>query len=97
MRTLSILAICVAAGAVALPATVHGQTSGPASTQTDSKQIWEKIMGSWPTTKGGYTVMLDISDRGGRPPDSRPGSDWFVGKGHDTFLPMGPWIVPKEF
>ena len=45
----------------------------------------------------GYTVTIDISDRGGRPPDSRPGSDWFVGKGHDTFAPMGPWIVPKEF
>jgi 2-keto-4-pentenoate hydratase/2-oxohepta-3-ene-1,7-dioic acid hydratase in catechol pathway len=23
-------------------------------------------------------------------------SDWLVGKGHDTFAPMGPWIVPKE-
>jgi 2-keto-4-pentenoate hydratase/2-oxohepta-3-ene-1,7-dioic acid hydratase in catechol pathway len=45
----------------------------------------------------GYTVSLDISDRGGRPPDSRPGSDWLVGKGHDTFAPLGPWIVPKEF
>ncbi len=45
----------------------------------------------------GYMVTVDISDRGGRPADSRPGSDWFVGKGHDTFAPMGPWIVPKEF
>jgi 2-keto-4-pentenoate hydratase/2-oxohepta-3-ene-1,7-dioic acid hydratase in catechol pathway len=45
----------------------------------------------------GYMVTVDISDRGGRPPDSRPGSDWLVGKGHDTFAPMGPWIVPKEF
>ena len=45
----------------------------------------------------GYMVSLDISDRGGRPPDSRPGSDWLVGKGHDTFAPLGPWIVPKEF
>jgi 2-keto-4-pentenoate hydratase/2-oxohepta-3-ene-1,7-dioic acid hydratase in catechol pathway len=45
----------------------------------------------------GYMVSLDISDRGGRPPNSRPGSDWFVGKGHDTFAPLGPWIVPKEF
>jgi len=35
--------------------------------------------------------------RSGRPPDSRPGSDWLVGKGHDTFAPMGPWIVQKEF
>lgn len=46
----------------------------------------------------GYTVSLDISDRGGRPPGGNTlQSDWFVGKGHDTFAPMGPWIVPKEF
>ena len=46
----------------------------------------------------GYMVSIDVSDRGGRPPGgfgSR--SDWFVGKGHDTFAPQGPWIVPKEF
>ena len=43
----------------------------------------------------GYTVTIDISDRGGRPGERT--SDWFVGKGHDTFAPMGPWIVPKEF
>jgi len=46
----------------------------------------------------GYTVTMDISDRGGRPPGGYGvTSDWFVGKGHDTFAPMGPWIVPKEF
>ena len=46
----------------------------------------------------GYVVTMDISDRGGRPPGGNPlRSDWFVGKGHDTFAPMGPWIVPKEF
>jgi 2-keto-4-pentenoate hydratase/2-oxohepta-3-ene-1,7-dioic acid hydratase in catechol pathway len=46
----------------------------------------------------GYMVTIDISDRGGRPPGGRgTGSDWFVGKGHDTFAPQGPWIVPKEF
>lgn len=46
----------------------------------------------------GYTVTMDISDRGGRPPGGNPlTSDWFVGKGHDTFAPLGPWIVPKEF
>jgi 2-keto-4-pentenoate hydratase/2-oxohepta-3-ene-1,7-dioic acid hydratase in catechol pathway len=46
----------------------------------------------------GYMMMLDISDRGGRPPGGfSGGTDWFVGKGHDTFAPMGPWIVPKEF
>ena len=46
----------------------------------------------------GYMISLDISDRGGRPPGGAPfTSDWFVGKGHETFAPMGPWIVPKEF
>jgi len=46
----------------------------------------------------GYMVAMDISDRGGRPPGGfNAGIDWFVGKGHDTFAPQGPWIVPKEF
>ena len=46
----------------------------------------------------GYTVHMDVSDRGGRPPGGfGGGSDWFVGKGHDSFAPLGPWIVPKEF
>ncbi len=46
----------------------------------------------------GYMVTIDVSDRGGRPPGGYgSGSDWFVGKGHDTFAPQGPWIVPKEF
>ncbi len=42
----------------------------------------------------GYMVTIDISDRGGRP---KGRSDWFVGKGHNSFAPQGPWIVPKEF
>jgi len=46
----------------------------------------------------GYMVTMDISDRGGRPPGGASfTSDWFVGKGHDSFAPQGPWIVPKEF
>src|SRR5687768_3252007 len=46
----------------------------------------------------GYTVMLDISDRGGRPPGGfGGGTDWFLMKGQDTFGPMGPVILPKEF
>jgi 2-keto-4-pentenoate hydratase/2-oxohepta-3-ene-1,7-dioic acid hydratase in catechol pathway len=46
----------------------------------------------------GYMVAMDISDRGGRPPGGfSGGTDWFVGKGRDTFAPQGPWIVPKEF
>lgn len=44
----------------------------------------------------GYTIENDLSDRGGRG-DSRHGSDWLIGKGHDTYAPMGPFIVPKEF
>jgi len=46
----------------------------------------------------GYTIHNDVSDRGGRPPGGfGQSSDWLVGKGHDTFAPMGPWIVPAEF
>lgn len=44
----------------------------------------------------GYTIEVDVSDRGGRG-DARYGSDWLIGKSHDTFAPMGPFIVPKEF
>jgi len=44
----------------------------------------------------GYTLQNDVSDRGSRG-DTRHGSDWLIGKGHDTFAPMGPFIVPKEF
>ena len=46
----------------------------------------------------GYMVSIDVSDRGGRPPGGNATrSDWFVGKGHDSFAPQGPWIAPKEF
>jgi 2-keto-4-pentenoate hydratase/2-oxohepta-3-ene-1,7-dioic acid hydratase in catechol pathway len=47
----------------------------------------------------GYTIMLDMSDRGGRDEEipRYGGSDWLLAKGHDTFAPMGPFIVPKEF
>ncbi|HEY2944722.1 MAG TPA: fumarylacetoacetate hydrolase family protein [Vicinamibacteria bacterium] len=44
----------------------------------------------------GYTLEDDVSDRGGRG-DARHGSDWLVGKSHDTFAPVGPFIVPREF
>jgi 2-keto-4-pentenoate hydratase/2-oxohepta-3-ene-1,7-dioic acid hydratase in catechol pathway/putative intracellular protease/amidase len=44
----------------------------------------------------GYTLENDVSDRGGRG-DSRHGSDWLIGKSHDTFAPLGPFIVPREF
>ena len=44
----------------------------------------------------GYTLQNDVSDRAARP-DARHGSDWFIGKSHDTFAPLGPYIVPKAF
>ncbi|MFQ5790231.1 MAG: fumarylacetoacetate hydrolase family protein [Acidobacteriota bacterium] len=43
----------------------------------------------------GLTIENDVSDRGGRG-DGRHGSDWLIGKGHDTFAPLGPFIVPRE-
>ena len=45
----------------------------------------------------GYTVQIDVSDRGGRGDRKMGGSDWLIGKNHDTFGPLGPFIVPKEF
>ena len=44
----------------------------------------------------GYTIENDVSDRGGRG-DSRHGNDWLIAKSHDTFAPLGPFIVPREF
>ena len=44
----------------------------------------------------GYTIENDVSDRAGRG-DTRHGSDWLIAKSHDTFAPMGPFNVPKEF
>ena len=45
----------------------------------------------------GYTLMNDVSDRGGRGDERYGGSDWLVAKSHDTFAPLGPFITPKEF
>jgi 2-keto-4-pentenoate hydratase/2-oxohepta-3-ene-1,7-dioic acid hydratase in catechol pathway len=46
----------------------------------------------------GYSIEFDVSDRGGRNDRKMGGGpDWFVQKNHDTFGPLGPFIVPKEF
>jgi 2-keto-4-pentenoate hydratase/2-oxohepta-3-ene-1,7-dioic acid hydratase in catechol pathway len=45
----------------------------------------------------GYTIQIDVSDRGGRGDRKMGGSDWLIGKNHDRFGPLGPFIVPKEF
>ena len=44
----------------------------------------------------GWTLQNDVSDRGGRA-DNRLGVDWFIQKNHDTFAPLGPFIIPREF
>ncbi len=51
-------------------------------------QAWDHVFG--------YTMMNDVGDREGRG-DNRYGSDWLVWKSSDTFAPLGPYIVPKEF
>ncbi|PYR97790.1 MAG: hypothetical protein DMG16_23280 [Acidobacteria bacterium] len=45
----------------------------------------------------GYTLENDVSDRGGRGDTRFAGSDWLIGKSHDTFAPLGPFVVPREF
>jgi len=46
----------------------------------------------------GYSIEFDVSDRGGRGDRKMGGGpDWLVQKNHDTFAPIGPYIVPKEF
>ena len=45
----------------------------------------------------GYTVVNDISARDLTRRDDFPFKfDWFQGKNFDTFLPIGPWIVPRS-
>jgi len=45
----------------------------------------------------GYMVAMDISDRGGRPPGGYGvTSDWFVGKGHDTFARRARGLCPRN-
>lgn len=43
----------------------------------------------------GYTVANDVSARRWQGP-KRGGGQWLRGKAFDTFLPLGPYIVPKS-
>lgn len=47
----------------------------------------------------GYSILFDLSDRGGRKREANmfPGANWFEGKSTDRGAPFGPVIVPKEF
>lgn len=45
----------------------------------------------------GYTVFNDVTARDlNRRSDYPFKHDWFRGKSHDTFGPMGPWLVPRS-
>ena len=47
----------------------------------------------------GYTVVFDVSDRGGRFRENPtlPGPDWFSAKSGDRAAPMGPFVTPRAF
>ncbi len=46
----------------------------------------------------GYSIEFDVSDRAGRGDRKMGGGpDWLIQKNHDSFGPIGPFIVPKEF
>ncbi|MFM9969409.1 MAG: fumarylacetoacetate hydrolase family protein [Burkholderiales bacterium] len=47
----------------------------------------------------GFMVANDITCRGFRQKGELPipGPDWFGSKCHDTFAPLGPYLVPREF
>ena len=47
----------------------------------------------------GYSILYDVSDRGGRTREVSmfPGFQWFDGKSTNRGAPFGPFIVPKEF
>lgn len=47
----------------------------------------------------GYSIMYDVSDRGGgrRKVNMFSGVNWFEGKSLDRGAPFGPFLVPKEF
>jgi 2-keto-4-pentenoate hydratase/2-oxohepta-3-ene-1,7-dioic acid hydratase in catechol pathway len=41
----------------------------------------------------GYVLANDVSERFNQ---KERGSQWSKGKGHDTFCPVGPWLVTPE-
>jgi 2-keto-4-pentenoate hydratase/2-oxohepta-3-ene-1,7-dioic acid hydratase in catechol pathway len=46
----------------------------------------------------GYTILNDVTSRTAtRRPQDRFPVDWFSGKGLESFCPMGPWVVPRQF
>jgi len=41
----------------------------------------------------GFTIANDVSERFNQ---KQRGSQWSKGKGHDSFCPVGPWLVTKD-
>src|SRR3989344_2863642 len=41
----------------------------------------------------GYTIANDVSERFNQ---KQRGSQWSKGKGHDSFCPVGPWLVTPD-
>ncbi|TPG54345.1 fumarylacetoacetate hydrolase family protein [Sphingomonas glacialis] len=44
-------------------------------------------------TIAGYVLVNDVSERFNQ---KQRGSQWSKGKGHDTFCPVGPWLVTPD-
>jgi 2-keto-4-pentenoate hydratase/2-oxohepta-3-ene-1,7-dioic acid hydratase in catechol pathway len=44
----------------------------------------------------GYTIMLDVTARGGEAPQGGLIATRCVRKGYDTFAPIGPWITTRD-
>ena len=42
----------------------------------------------------GFAIVNDVSEREFQ--TNRPGGQWLKGKSHDTFGPLGPWMVTKD-
>jgi 2-keto-4-pentenoate hydratase/2-oxohepta-3-ene-1,7-dioic acid hydratase in catechol pathway len=40
----------------------------------------------------GYSIVNDVTDRQAQ----KEGQQWYRGKSHDTFCPMGPWLVTRD-
>ncbi len=44
----------------------------------------------------GYTIALDMGYRDLQYPPGATTTDWVMGKGFDSTMAVGPWVVPKE-
>lgn len=44
----------------------------------------------------GYTIALDMGYRDLQYPEGATTADWVMGKGFDSTMAVGPWVVPKE-